>query len=239
MAIKSVLVICSIVLTLHAVNAEFNFTTCPAYWEMQAPKVKESFDINKLPGEYYELAFHDYTQYPTCPKPSCIRSRKHFVDIGDADHKMIKDEFSITCFGSGPYDVAYYFNSTDHNGALDGFIKDPPFWWTALFSYTEYPDTVVDFKEAEDGGQYAWVIEIQCRESANWIQGQHVGFTGINFYSRYQNVTDAVYDEMIQAARDAGLGVYMDAGFGTYKVPQDDCKPLPPFAENEDVAFLS
>lgn len=50
-------------------------------------------------------------------------------------------------------------------------------------------------------------------------------------------MTDDVYDEMIQAARDAGLGVYLDSGFGLFKVPQDNCKPLPPFEPEEDVAF--
>lgn len=168
MAVKSILVSFSILLTLQVVHAEFNMTTCPAYYETQADKVGKTFDINKLPGDYYELAFHDYTQYPTCPKPSCIRSRKRFTD---AEKTNVKDEFSIECYGSGPYNVAYYFNATENNGDLLGYIKDPPFWWTALFHYTEYPDTVIDFKEAEDGGQYAWVIEFQCRESANWVHG--------------------------------------------------------------------
>ena len=54
--------------------------------------------------------------------------------------------------------------------------------------------------------------------------GVKVGFTGINFYSRVQNPDDSVLAEMEQAARDAGIGVYMDHGWGTTKVPQDNCK---------------
>ena len=64
-------------------RAEFNFTTCPASHEIQTPKVAESFTMEKLVGTYYELALHDYTQYPTCPSLSCIRSQKEFTDVGD------------------------------------------------------------------------------------------------------------------------------------------------------------
>ena len=45
---------------------------------------------------------------------------------------------------------------------------------------------------------------------------QKVFFTGINFYARHYDVTDAYYNELIQAGRDAGLGVYMDHGEGRY-----------------------
>ncbi len=61
------------------IKAEFNFTKCPAYWELQSSRVAKNFNINKVPGTYYELAFHDYTQYPICLKPSCIRAEKSFV----------------------------------------------------------------------------------------------------------------------------------------------------------------
>ena len=40
-------------------------------------------------------------------------------------------------------------------------------------------------------------------------------FTGINFYSRDYNVSEDYYQELIQAGRDAGLGIYMDHGEGT------------------------
>ena len=39
----------------------FNLTTCPAWWELQTEKVKESFEIEKFEGTYYELALHDWT----------------------------------------------------------------------------------------------------------------------------------------------------------------------------------
>eukprot|EP00164_Ancoracysta_twista_P002566 GFYU01003419.1.p1 GENE.GFYU01003419.1~~GFYU01003419.1.p1 ORF type:complete len:193 (-),score=32.59 GFYU01003419.1:293-826(-) len=46
--------------------AQFNFTKCPHPSEIQNPWVRDNFDMKKFEGNYYELAFHDYTQYPTC-----------------------------------------------------------------------------------------------------------------------------------------------------------------------------
>ena len=207
------------VFCIEQARATFNFTTCPASWELQSEQTMKDFDIKKLPGTYYELALHDYTQYPTCPKLSCIRSVKSFTGVGD----QIKDDFTIQCFGH-PYTVEYFFNTTEANGSLMGFLVDPPAIWKLLFgSDTKYPDTVVAFKESADGGQYDWVIEFQCRTQAGWVKGEHVGFTGINFYSRVQNPDASVLEEMLKAGRDAGLGVYMDASFGTRPVPQTDC----------------
>ena len=54
--------------------------------------------------------------------------------------------------------MPYYFNTTEVNGSLTGIILDPPAWWKILFEM-EYPDTIVDYKESADGGQYDWVIE--------------------------------------------------------------------------------
>ena len=223
------LIIATIFFTQVA-RAEFNFTTCPASWEIQHEKVAKTFDITRFVGTYYELALHDYTQYPTCPRPSCVRSVKKFTDVGDGQSQIL-DTFTIGCFGR-PYTVPYYFNTTDYAGSLTGFLVDPPVWWKVLFGQKEYPNTIVDFKESEDGGQYDWVIEFQCREKTKVIEhGEKIGFTGFNFYSRVQNPGDDVYNEMIQSARDAGLSVYMDHGWGLKKVPQDDCN----YDDNDEV----
>ena len=106
--------------------------------------------MDKLVGTYYELALHDYTQYPTCPKLSCIRSQKEFMTDVGTGKQQIKDTFTINCFGH-PYVNAYYFNTTEVNGSLTGFLLDPPAWWKILFEM-EYPDTIVDYKESADGG---------------------------------------------------------------------------------------
>merc|ERR1719238_608118 len=79
---------------------QFNNTLCPAWYELQAPNMK-NFNMEKFPGTYYELAFHDRTQYPTCPsKPACIRSQKSWVADVEDGHSQIKDEFTLGCFGN-------------------------------------------------------------------------------------------------------------------------------------------
>lgn len=189
-------------------------TTCPGYWEVRSDYVASSFDMDKFVGEYYEQALHDYTQYPTCPSLSCIRSHKEWTDVLGGDFQ-IKDTFSLRCFGD-EFVTPYYFNTTGHNGFLMGFLDDPPMWWRALFGDKIYPNTIVDVKESSDNGQYEWAIEFQCRDT----EEKGIGFTGFNFYTREQEPGQDVVDEMIQAARDAGLGIYMDQNFGIHYVNQ-------------------
>ena len=93
-----------------------------------------------------------------------------------------------------------------------------------MFGNKQYPNNIIDFKESADGGQYDWVIEFQCHDNAEEdSNGEKVGFTGFNFYSRVQNPDDSVLDDMLRSARDMGLGVYMDHSWGVHKVPQDNC----------------
>ena len=130
---------------LTTTAADFNDTKCPAYWEVRSPHVADSFDMNKFVGTYYEQALHDITQYPTCPKLSCIRSVKTWTDTNGGDYQ-IQDDFSIECFGHTystecvkqrsfcrvwpssthharhVFDLRYYFNTTDENGYLVGFL---------------------------------------------------------------------------------------------------------------------
>jgi hypothetical protein len=144
------------------VQSEFNFTTCPAWFETQADKVK-TFDPNKFFGTYYELAFHDYTQYPTCPfGPKCIRSVKVKEPISESPGFQIVDWFSIDCAGSS-YPFPLRFNLTSVPGYFEGYVQNPPLWWKILEPGEVYPDTVVDFLEDEKTGKYEWVIEFQCK----------------------------------------------------------------------------
>mmetsp|Transcript_57892 Transcript_57892/g.159800 ORF Transcript_57892/g.159800 Transcript_57892/m.159800 type:complete len:232 (-) Transcript_57892:212-907(-) len=205
------------VLTTSAL-ADFNNTKCPGHWEVSSQNVVDNFDMNKFVGTYYEQALHDITQYPTCPKLSCIRSVKTWTEKLGGDFQ-ISDTFSIECFGK-TYTNEYYFNTTDDNGFLVGFLDDPPAIWKILFGDQIYPDTIVEFKESADGGQYEWVVEFQCTDADD---GDSVRFTGFNFYSREQNPSDETVSEMIQAARDAGLSIYMDAWPGVYNVTQTGC----------------
>lgn len=154
----------------------FNFTKCPAYWELQSERVKQDFDLSKMMGKFYELALHDYTQDPACYKPDCITADKAVDDRLN----MINDTFTLGCFGSG-YTVPLYFDLTKVKGYFIGEQKVLP--------SIKFPDTVVDYKLSEDGSTYEWIIEFQCDELLG-----HVAFTGINFYARHHNVTEEYYN---------------------------------------------
>ncbi len=187
-----------------AVRAEFNYTKCPFPWELQSDTVKQSFDLDKFAGSYYELAFHDYTQYPVCPSPKCIRSDK----VIDYQRKMVNDSFTLVCAGIH-FPVSFKFHFTNTTGFFLGKVIH--------FSEVTFPDTVVDVLESSDG-VYEWVIEFQCVEKID-----HVWFVGINWYSRSSNVTEEYLDGMLNAARKRGLGFYMDRGEKVTIVDQKDC----------------
>ena len=189
------------------VQTTFNYTKCPAPWELQSDTVKNSFDIKKFEGDYYEVAFHDYTQFPICPSPKCMRSHK----VVNYKTNQVNDTFILNCFGSD-YHFTFLFNLTNTSGFFLGTVVH--------FEGIVFPDTVVDVLENKDESVYDWVIEFQCVEKFN-----HVWFVGINWYSRIANVTDEVYNSMIQAARDRGLDFYMDSGLKVNHVNQNCTKP--------------
>eukprot|EP00928_Gymnodinium_smaydae_P076702 TRINITY_DN5975_c1_g2_i1.p1 TRINITY_DN5975_c1_g2~~TRINITY_DN5975_c1_g2_i1.p1 ORF type:complete len:254 (+),score=52.42 TRINITY_DN5975_c1_g2_i1:48-764(+) len=192
---------------------QFNSTKCPAPWELQAPEVAKSFALQDLEGFFYELGFHDYTQYPLCPfSPKCITSSKKIQK--HADGKLfVNDTWNINCAGA-PYPQELLFNVTDKVGYLEGYwpAAKIPFLPKGIAANLVFPDTVVDFKSGPEG----WVIEMQCVE---WLH--HVAFVGINFYAKVKG--DAVFKEMEAAARARGLGFYMDKGFGLRRVDFTDC----------------
>lgn len=187
---------------------EFNLTTCPGWWELQSNQVKSNFSLDLFAGVYYELALHDYTQFPTCPHPTCVRSVKSI----DAPRRMVNDSWEMSCFGER-FPEPLRFNLTNNSGVFDGS-------WSNVLPGVRIPDTVVDFlpPSSSEPSQYAFVLEFQC------IQGKSsIDFTGINWYSAVASPGDAFIDAVLQRARDIGLGVYMDFGFGTYRVPQTNC----------------
>ena len=174
-------------------SGEFNYTKCPAAWELQSEVVRNSFTLKKFEGTYYELALHDYTRYPICPKPVCMRSQK----VVDYRLKQINDTADLECFGK-IYHNHFRFNLTSTPGFFLGT------WY--LIPRVVFPDTIVDVYENSDG-VYEWAIEFQCVEKLD-----HVWFVGINWYSRLNSVSQQYIDNMLTAARKRGLGVYMDTG---------------------------
>lgn len=189
-------------------GARFNDTKCPHPWEMQSDFVKKNFNISKFVGDYFELALHDYTQYPICfAGPRCMKSHKVF----DKSLNQINDTFQLYCLGND-YPFTFHFKLTNILGHFNGTVSILP---EILF-----PDTVVDAKEGPDG-RYEWAIEVQCVEKYD-----RVLFVGINWYSRFNDTSDEYVDMLLDAARQRGLGVYMDQGSKVYRVEQTHCKKL-------------
>jgi hypothetical protein len=177
----------------------------------------ENFKIEDLEGFYYELAFHDVTQYPLCPgRSKCITSQKSIQAHADGV-RYVNDTWNLQCYGH-PYPQTLLFNVTENPGFLRGYVPTTviPFLPKDVVAKTVFPDTVVDFKPGPEG----WALEMQCVEWAGSVR-----FIGINYYSKLK--TEAAFQEMDKAARARGLGFYMDKGFGLRRVDHSDC-PLEP-----------
>lgn len=207
----------------------FNNSKCPGWKELQHPKVEANFNITKFVGFYYELAFHDYTQYPTCPRNSCTTSNKKLSNYSNLNKKLVTDHFTLGCFGA-PYGVTYYFNTTEHNGYFKGFLKDPPYIWKILFGYSEYPNVIVDYEEnsEDENGQYDWVIEMQCHDGKSLLGYDEIKFVGLNFYSRIKKPSEEFYQNMINRARERGIGIYMDSNVGLSRNSMESCQGFGP-----------
>lgn len=192
---------------------QFNNTKCPAFWELQAPHVAGELQLQDLEGFFYELAFHDYTQYPLClVAPRCVTSFKKVQEREDGT-KFVNDTWNLSCVGH-PYPQQLLFNFTEHPGYLLGYWPKAniPFLPKRIAARLIFPDTVVDFKRGPRG----WLLEFQCVE---W-KG-HVVFVGINFYAKVKD--EATFAEMERAARARGLGLWLDHGFGLRRVDHSNC----------------
>jgi hypothetical protein len=180
--------ICWVVVLLLAAAPSlgvFNLTTCPGWWELQSATVQANFSLSLFAGTYYELALHDYTQFPICPHPTCVRS----VKTVDLSRRVVNDAWEVECFGAR-YPEPLRFNLTQHSGVFDGS-------WPNVLPGVRIPDAVVDFLPASPShpSQYSFVLEFQC------VQGKsRIDFTGINWYSAIANPGDAFIDAI--------LGVY-------------------------------
>jgi len=189
----------------------------------------KNFNINDLPGYYYELAFHDITQYPLCPSRSkCITSSKALQTHSDGV-KFVNDTWNLACFDH-PYPQTLLFNVTDIPGYLRGYVPTTaiPFLPPGVVANTVFPDTVVAFKSGKDG----WALEFQCVES-HILGISKVAFVGINYYSKAKG--EAAFEEMDAAAKARGLHFFIDEGGvpgskGLRRVNHTHCPGEPPSA---------
>jgi hypothetical protein len=191
----------------------FNWTKCPAPWEIQAPRMS-SFELSAFAGKYYELALHDVTQYPMCPikPPRCITSDKAIAKHKDGK-VFVNDTWKLHC-GKMPFTEQLLFNVSEEKGALRGYvpIAHLPLVPKDLFSKMVFPDTVVDFVPGPKG----WALEMQCLEVFGSIR-----FVGINFYSR--TLSEESFNEMLASAKRSGIDFFMEKGFGLMRVDHSNC----------------
>lgn len=205
----------------------FNDTKCPGFWEVRAPHLVADFKIEQIAGFYYELALHDWTQFPLCvTPPKCITANKSLQTHPDGV-RYVLDQWNMQCFNR-PYPQTLLFNVTDEPAYLRGYVPDTviPFLPHGVVSSVLFPDTVVDFKPGPEG----WVVEFQCVEALGGVR-----FVGVNYYSKTK--TEQAFEEMDAAARARGLGFYIDKGFGLKRVSHEDC-PLEPNATTSSTEVI-
>jgi hypothetical protein len=216
-----------VVLSITGVVA-FNWTKCPAAWEIQAPRMS-SFELSAFEGKYYELAMHDVTQYPMCPfkPPRCITADKAVSKHADGK-VFVNDTFKIQC-GKMPFTEQLLFNTTAEKGALRGYVPTAylPLVPKDMFAKIVFPDTVVDFVPGPRG----WALEMQCVEALGSIR-----FVGINFYSR--TVSEDSFQEMLAAAKRSGIDFFFKGGFGLMRVDHSNCDRDQAVADGEDVVLV-
>ena len=177
---------------------------------MQTDYVKNNFDINLFAGLYYEIAFHDYTQDPGCPFIRCVRSVKSYIETSN----IIYDNFTLHCVGQVEQ-TPFIFNLTEIPGFFNGILNKHP-------NIEVWPDTVVAVGPIityNNTKQYQWVIEIQCLYKTE-LGISEIIFVGLNFYCHYNDCSETIVNDMINTAKQQGLGIYMDP---LYYVNQTDC----------------
>ena len=112
--------------------------------------------MSKFLGTYYEIAYHDYTQpIGLC---GCQRSDKTLKN------DRIFDDFTLNC---GNYTNNNTMSHTYHNNLTFSTTDTPGYFvgkWP-IVEFVDFPDTLVDFGEVNEDGQYSWVLEFQCVET--------------------------------------------------------------------------
>ena len=163
---------------------------CLKQEDIRSDFVKQSFNVTKFLGLYYETLYHDYTQPKFC---KCQRSNKELIP----KLNMIYDNFTIVCVGK-EYSNPLMFNLTDEKGVFRAWVND------SVLKRIPIEDTVVDVGVNRTTGEYDWIIEFQCVEHFDKVL-----FIGINFYTRDRFATNETQNAMLEAAKKNGIGEYV------------------------------
>ncbi|KAG5186675.1 hypothetical protein JKP88DRAFT_207382 [Tribonema minus] len=202
---------------------------CPKYDEVKGPSVA-AFDMDKYMGVWYELAYHDWTQYSICGCTRFNMTRRATT---------IEDMFTTQCPRS--IGQTYAVNmSMAINPATPGQFLEKAF-------YTDWPNMVLDVwaegdapapalgaggggggggaggAQQQGGGKprrhYGKAIQMQCVE----VMGRRA-FVGINFLSRTPVTSDAELAEMWERAERLGIARYGGNRAEMERVDHTNCK---------------
>eukprot|EP00667_Euglena_gracilis_P005481 EG_transcript_5513 len=170
---------------------------CPAYEEVRQPTM-DGFDLTKYQGRWYEVAFHDYTQY------SEVYDTTFDINL-TPDRQRWLDDFSIkgpsprvnpTTWDRSPVtNGAHYFLYGKVDPTTQGLLQESGFG-------VVFPNYIVDVQRAPDGG-YTEAIQFQCLERG----GVRV-FEGINFLTRDPSPGPERLAAMHERAKAAGMYPY-------------------------------
>ena len=189
---------------------------CPNPSDIQDPWVAANFSMDAFLGQYYEIAYHDYTQPQFCGCQTAYKS------MSSESNAPLHDNFTIQCNGH-TYPNDLIFSLTDKKAVFNGS-------WAVLPGVV-FPDTVVDVGHHVDSITneivYDWALEFQCVE----VLGNIV-FVGVNYYSRSDSQRD--FAAMNASAYNHGIWPYIEAGFGLKIVDRSKCN----YGETKLTAFL-
>lgn len=185
---------------------------CPRYEEVKSSTMPR-FDIEKYVGVWYELAFHDITQFNGC---GCTQFNMTLHG------SIVEDMFTVTCPWpwrdgvEGPWLPGYskitgqrQLNQWSCNMTMYVNQMQPGVMRETGFSQ-EFDNMVLEIWrdpeiQAQTGFEFTRAIQFQCLGGGN--DGE-VTFTGINFLSRVPIVAPTMLQEMFVRARALGLEPY-------------------------------
>jgi len=170
---------------------------CPSYEMVRQPTL-DGFDLTKYQGRWYEVAFHDYTQY------SEVFDTTFDITLS-ADRQRWVDDFRIrgpspavnpTSWDRSPVsNGAHYFLYGKVDPKTTGVLQESGFG-------VVFPNYIVDVQR-DDKGEYTEAIQFQCLERG----GVRV-FEGINFLTREPNIGPERMAAMHARAKAAGMYPY-------------------------------
>lgn len=147
------IVLVCLVATLALASSQNEYTEptqveCPADWTLnQSDEVKNNFQLSKIGGLWYEIAYHDLAQ---------VRETCQYLNRTVAADESSLDEifgFSYPKIEAGG--LALRYDTTETRGVLKRYIDKP------IVRKMQFPCAVVDATTARDGS-YETISEYLC-----------------------------------------------------------------------------